>query len=421
MRWSHVMMWCSVWAMTGCGGCGETVEPEETVSLTCEETCLQGRRSYNKELCIGECEISDTITVTSCDKLCDAEQERVDTQNAFVCRHRCTQDSDGDGVYANADRCPETAAGAPVNAQGCVDSDGDGVGDDEDACPSQGGTEIAVNGCPYVAPSCPGGHCVNHEPPTCTGTGCDRELEVPLMKMIPEPTRLALARQFLSLRPTRQLCLSTNQGPRSPRMVEPPVGLNEQAYQGGDYLTSAVYFHVEDDTLIPLPDDDTSTAATRGAGPNQVVDIPVEFASVEAACPPVQYSLSVDYYFCETLPGVEERAHYHELGFCTWTPLDYISGVQPDVPFFYPLDQAGLFAQLYQPLMKNPAFSGSLSYLPSGKAALYYRTLWLRFQVIAHDGNGQPSPIGMHTDASYVVLYTQAKRYELTRIPSEGF
>lgn len=54
-------------------------------------------------------------------------------------------DADADGVEDCMDVCPGTAAGAPVNADGCsfaqlnpdgTDSDNDGVGDDQDGCPN---------------------------------------------------------------------------------------------------------------------------------------------------------------------------------------------------------------------------------------------------------------------------------------------
>lgn len=45
-------------------------------------------------------------------------------------------DDDRDGVPRNLDRCPDTAAGWPVDRSGCpLDSDGDGVPDGLDACP----------------------------------------------------------------------------------------------------------------------------------------------------------------------------------------------------------------------------------------------------------------------------------------------
>ena len=59
-------------------------------------------------------------------------------------------DSDGDGVPDSEDACPNTPAGAPVDATGCpLDSDGDGVPDYKDQCP---GTDSRLKvdevGCP---------------------------------------------------------------------------------------------------------------------------------------------------------------------------------------------------------------------------------------------------------------------------------
>lgn len=59
-------------------------------------------------------------------------------------------DSDGDGVLDDADACPNTPAGAPVNAQGCpLDSDGDGVYDYKDKCPDTADNlKVDADGCP---------------------------------------------------------------------------------------------------------------------------------------------------------------------------------------------------------------------------------------------------------------------------------
>lgn len=58
-------------------------------------------------------------------------------------------DSDGDGVLDTLDRCPNTARGARVGADGCeLDSDGDGVLDRLDRCPgTRAGIKVDVNGC----------------------------------------------------------------------------------------------------------------------------------------------------------------------------------------------------------------------------------------------------------------------------------
>ncbi|MBT8421616.1 MAG: OmpA family protein [Gammaproteobacteria bacterium] len=61
-------------------------------------------------------------------------------------------DSDGDGVIDERDRCPNTPAGASVDANGCeLDSDGDGVVDSKDQCPgTPAGTEVDEVGCAAV-------------------------------------------------------------------------------------------------------------------------------------------------------------------------------------------------------------------------------------------------------------------------------
>jgi outer membrane protein OmpA-like peptidoglycan-associated protein len=58
-------------------------------------------------------------------------------------------DRDGDGVLDNKDRCPDTPAGASVDARGCPsDSDGDGVPDGIDRCPTTvAGAAVDSRGC----------------------------------------------------------------------------------------------------------------------------------------------------------------------------------------------------------------------------------------------------------------------------------
>jgi OOP family OmpA-OmpF porin len=59
------------------------------------------------------------------------------------------QDDDGDGVTNDADKCPGTPLGAKVDASGCeLDSDGDGVGDSRDQCPdTPAGAKVDDKGC----------------------------------------------------------------------------------------------------------------------------------------------------------------------------------------------------------------------------------------------------------------------------------
>ena len=61
----------------------------------------------------------------------------------------CELDSDGDGVKDSVDQCPDTPRGVAVDATGCPnDSDGDGVTDDKDQCPgTPAGEPVDANGC----------------------------------------------------------------------------------------------------------------------------------------------------------------------------------------------------------------------------------------------------------------------------------
>lgn len=68
---------------------------------------------------------------------------------AEVDAYGCELDSDGDGVKDSADQCPNTPAGVRVDARGCaLDSDGDGVPDGTDECPNTPrGAKVDAVGC----------------------------------------------------------------------------------------------------------------------------------------------------------------------------------------------------------------------------------------------------------------------------------
>jgi len=84
------------------------------------------------------------------DGVVDARDDCPDTPaGAEVDARGCELDSDGDGVVDSRDACAGTPAGAEVDARGCeLDSDGDGVVDSRDACAgTPAGSEVDARGC----------------------------------------------------------------------------------------------------------------------------------------------------------------------------------------------------------------------------------------------------------------------------------
>jgi outer membrane protein OmpA-like peptidoglycan-associated protein len=72
------------------------------------------------------------------------------SRGAMVDAWGCPSDGDSDGVPDGIDKCPDTPAGAVVDRTGCTqDSDGDGVPDGMDRCPdTPHGARVDENGCP---------------------------------------------------------------------------------------------------------------------------------------------------------------------------------------------------------------------------------------------------------------------------------
>lgn len=64
------------------------------------------------------------------------------------------KDSDGDGIYDELDKCPNTPADSTVNINGCrinLDDDHDGVLNSKDACPNTpAGEAVNIDGCPVT-------------------------------------------------------------------------------------------------------------------------------------------------------------------------------------------------------------------------------------------------------------------------------
>jgi outer membrane protein OmpA-like peptidoglycan-associated protein len=70
-------------------------------------------------------------------------------RGATVDPNGCPSDTDGDSVFDGIDQCPNTPPGSAVDQRGCpVDDDGDGVLNTQDQCPgTPPGTEVDARGC----------------------------------------------------------------------------------------------------------------------------------------------------------------------------------------------------------------------------------------------------------------------------------
>ena len=102
--------------------------------------------------------------------------EFVDDDYDMVVFEVVETDSDGDGVADADDQCPDTPAGATVDATGCeettpTDSDGDGVADADDQCPdTPAGATVDATGCEETTPTDSDGDGVADEDDLCPDT-----------------------------------------------------------------------------------------------------------------------------------------------------------------------------------------------------------------------------------------------------------
>lgn len=73
--------------------------------------------------------------------------------DAQIDENGCPLDDDGDGVANHLDKCPNTKNGAAVDGWGCpLDTDGDGIADYLDKCPeTPQGTRVDNSGCAYFS------------------------------------------------------------------------------------------------------------------------------------------------------------------------------------------------------------------------------------------------------------------------------
>ncbi len=131
------------------GNKGYVIDSAGNVAMDSDGDCWR-TGSWTPELAIAECEGD-----ADGDGVVDDKDKCPDTPaGAEVDADGCELDSDGDGVVDSRDRCPGTPPGAEVDADGCEiigDSDGDGVPDDRDRCPgTPKGTRVDADGCPVL-------------------------------------------------------------------------------------------------------------------------------------------------------------------------------------------------------------------------------------------------------------------------------
>lgn len=414
-----------------CDACG--AQQESPTNADCLSGCKQSRQSLDVNRCINLCKAStrgeisqDPKALSSyCAAGCEDEAQRRNRQAELYCGSLCEDDADGDGVFTSLDRCDKTPAGSRVAYDGCPDEDGDGIADDRDRCPTQGGApqDLDPDGCPASSTACQSSYCASNAPPTCQGAACLREQEVPLLSVLPSEYRRRVAERILSIRPHREGCPGISNSVPQPHMVKPPFGLTvlrafDPTKTSAVSAPGAVKLQRVDDTLVPLEQDSTATDATPGKAAYQEIDVEILFDPVEAPCPVAasSYALKIEYYFCDALPGLDERGHLEEAGFCRWLPLEQRYGVEAGKAFFYTFKIAELLSKLYTPHINNssmnPSWIGPI-------ISLDYKKIWFKIEAVAYNGNGVPNASGPHTNASYLVIYTVAKGYELSKIPGE--
>jgi hypothetical protein len=169
-------------------------------------------------------------------------------------------DSDGDGVADADDQCPDSPAGATVDATGCeetasTDSDGDGVADEDDQCPdTPAGATVDATGCVPVDNSW------NNVPPVVSAV-----IISPNLPMADE----ALTCAFMAFDADDDEVTTTLEWKVNGNVIAADVDTIDSGYSAGDDVVCTVvgwdgqtYGNTDADsvTILPSPDD-VETAA----------------------------------------------------------------------------------------------------------------------------------------------------------------
>jgi hypothetical protein len=134
------------------------------------------------------------------------------------------------------------------------------------------------------------------------------------------------------------------------------------------------------------------------SGPS--VPIRVTWPAVTDACPPVTYSVVVEYYHCHQVGDLVESATYHNRGWCQWMHFSYQSiSTATTFSFNYPFGTH--LYDIHLPFATELGWDLTFT----GTRQILYAPFWLRVRVISHDGNGTAGLGGIHDDDRYFVLY----------------
>lgn len=364
----------------------------ERKSTTCIDNCIgQGIEKYPSSHCLEECqkkrELLD-LDPSVCEDIC---KQTIHDQKQFLalqCKSQCLNDDDRDGVPNQLDDCDNTGPSVAVNMEGCADGDGDGVADTADKCPGTSpGTDVDTDGCD-ITQTCSNGKCETYYPSCSTEEECDRNKEVLLTRQVPLARRQQLIHQMLEIRQQDVVCPSDDAAPRQPKLLQPSKAID--AHQIGGASVTFSGGSITGGTTVPLD---------------------FEWGAVSDPCPPVKYSIYLQYYYCDSISGVNEATQFYSNGWCRWMPLEYQTTSQ--TTFHYDFDFGQFLYNIHQPFMSELRWSPP----QDGVFQMGYRPFWISVTMIAHDGNARSSSFGEHELHNYIVLYEKAQLDELSHVP----
>ena len=339
------------------------------------------------------CEVSETTAlIQACAVRCVTASHRI--LGLGACKTRCQlsegafrvkaaavclDDPDHDGVAGPADLCAETPRYTPVNQDGCTDVDQDGIAEPGDQCPGTPfGARVTGTGCPVDEACQEGSGCSGQQPAPTS----DRGKEVAIATTVSAGDLKRLGEDLWFTGPHVQSCPEIKTGPSAPRVTIPNRGFTS----------------IDLPAVTGHPWGVAVTLADGKVADGDKVTLSFAWEPSSAACPPLRYSVFVEYYHCHTVDDVDDLAAYVNAGWCRWMPYRHetVTGNSYQVDF----DIGRVLYELHLP------FAGNLGWTPpvNGPFTVRYLPQWLRARVLAHDGNGRTSSAdGLE---HYYVLHT---------------